>query len=283
MQKILRNTGAAISVTVYVDGTATDPSPDSATIKVEREDGTTLVAAGTGTTNSGTGVFTYNLSPAHTASLDILKATWSYTRSGNAEQLVTYHEVVGGFVCSLAQIDNALNKGGTAASYSLADKQAARDVATEAFEQACGVAFTPRYGRTKVDGTSTTDLFMSEPRVLSVTSATVSDTALTESELADLEVYEWGTLYNPLSWASGRRNVELKFEHGFREPPADVSRAVAILAASVLKDGPFDDRGYGVTDEGGAVRLLTAGVSGASFSIPEVQSALARHRYVVVA
>jgi hypothetical protein len=45
----------------------------------------------------------------------------------------------------------------------------------------------------------------------------------------------------------------------------------------MLVDGPWDDRGYGVVDEGGFARLLTAGVSGASFSIPEVQAALIRH------
>lgn len=282
MQQILRNTGASISVTVYVDNVATDPSPDTANVTVTREDGTTLVAS-TAAVPGGAGVFSFNLTPTHTASLDVLKATWTYTRAGNVESLETYHEVVGGFVCSLAQIDEHLNKGGTASIYSLAAKQAARDVATEAFENECGVAFTPRYGRTSADGNNLTDLFLPDPKVSSVTSATVDGTALTVGELADLGVYGNGSLYNITGWTAGRRNVVVKYVHGYTTPPADVSRAVALIAASVLKDGPFDDRGYGVTDEGGAVRLLTAGVSGASFSIPEVESALQRHRYLSVA
>ena len=281
MQRILRQTGAAISVTVYVDGTATDPSPDSATIKVEREDGTTLVAAGTATINAGTGVFTFNLTPTHTASLDVLKATWTYTRAGNAEQLVTYHEVVGGLICSLSQIDAALNKGGTASSYALADKQTARDIATEEFEKDCGVAFAPRYRRVKLDGDGTYDVMLPVPRPLAVTAATVDGAAI--SDLADLELYDTGLVYRPTSWAAGRRNVQLKVEHGFPTPPADIADAAATAAASALKDGPFDDRGYGVTDEGGAVRLLTAGVQSAMSSIPKVEAALRRHRYVVVA
>jgi len=280
VQRVLRNTGASIGVTVSVDDVATDPAPDSATIAVTREDGTALVAANTSTTNTGTGTFSFSLTPTHTALLDVLKATWTITRSGNVEQLVTYHEVVGGHVCTLPQIDANLAKGGTASGYSLGDKQAARDVATDAFELECGVAFTPRYRRLTVDGTSTTDLFLPDPRVISITSATVDGSALT---VGDLGIYDNGSLYSATGWAAGRRNVVLKYEHGYMSPPADVSRAVAMIAASVLKDGPFDDRGYAVTEDGGGVRLLTAGISGAAFSIPDVEAALQRHRYLTVA
>lgn len=282
MERILRNTGTAISVTVLVDGTATNPTPDSATVTIVQEDGTVLVGPAASTTDAGTGEFSYNLTTTHTADLNVLTATWSITRNSLTEQLVTHHEIVGGHVCSLAQIDANLGKAGDSTNYSLPTKRFARDVATDAFEEEAGVAFTPRYRRVRLDGDGRVDVMLPFPRPLAVISGTVDGTALTVGQLADLEVYDTGVVYSPAGWLSGRRNVVLKVEHGFRSPPADVSRAVAMIAASVLKDGPFDDRGYAVTEDGGAVRLLTAGIAGAAFSLPDVQAALARHAYVTV-
>jgi hypothetical protein len=65
---------------------------------------------------------------------------------------------------------------------------------------------------------------------------------------------------------------------GLPAPPDDVARAIAILASSYMADGPWDDRGYAITDDGGGVRLLTAGVGRAFFSIPAVEAAARRHR-----
>lgn len=68
------------------------------------------------------------------------------------------------------------------------------------------------------------------------------------------------------------------FATGLPAPPDDVSRAVAILASSYMADGPWDDRGYAITDDAGGVRLLTAGVGRAMFSIPAVEATAKRHR-----
>lgn len=278
MQRVLRNTAATIGATFTVDNVGTDPVPDSATVTVAREDGTTLIAS-TAAIAGASGLFTYTLTPTHTAQLDVLKATWTATLSGYAQSLETFVEVVGGYLCTIADIDAQLSKGGTASDYTYTQKTAARTAATAAFETEAGVAFAPRYKRVKLDGVSGADALLPVPMVRSLTSVTQDDTALT---VADLELYETGVVYNSAGWTSGRRNVEIKMEWGYQTPPPDVSRAIAILAASLLKDGPFDDRGYGVTDEGGAVRLLTAGISGASFSIPEVQAALDRHSFYAV-
>lgn len=281
MDRVLQNTSATISATFTVDRTATDPTPDSADVEVLREDGTTLIDT-TAATNQAGGRFDYTLTASHTALLDVLTARWTATIGGQAQTLETHAEIVGGFVCSLAQIDAELGKAtdDAVATYGLETVRAARDAATEALET--GQVFTPRYRRLTLDGDGSSDVLLPF-RPLSVTSATVDDTALTAGELAALKLYDSGLLYNPAGWAPGRSNVELKITYGHRYPPADVSRAVAVLAAHLLKDGPFDDRGYGVTEDGGGVRLLTAGVQGAMFSIPECEAVARRYRVPVVA
>lgn len=278
--RILRNTAATLSVTFAVDGVGTDPSPDSATVTVTREDGTAVVTDAA-TTPGPAGLFTYNLVATHSANLDLLTARWTATLQGQVQTLESYVEVVGGFVCSLAEIDRVLNRGGDASSYSVEDKQWARDVATDAFEAEVGQAFTPRYKRLTFDGSGSYDLVGPWP-LLAVSSGTVDDTALTADELADINIGSDGVLYRDTRWGTGRQSIALKVEHGHRYPPAYVSRAVALIAASVLKDGPYDDRGYGVTDDGQSVRLLTAGVQGAAFSIPDVQAAVRRCRVPVI-
>ncbi len=283
MDRFLKQTAPQLRVTFLsaatglpVDATGTP------TVTITREDGTALVTGANTTKVTGeTGIYSYTLTPAQTADLDVLTAAWSGEVEGTSQTYTTEAEIVGAHLCSIAQIDAELNRGGTASTYDIDDKHAARNAATEAFESETRQAFSPRYGRVSLDGTSG-DLLLPH-RPLSVTSGTVDGTALTSTELADLEVYDSGLLYNPANWATGRRNVVLKITYGHRYPPADVSRAVAILAAHLLKDGPFDDRGYGVTEEGGAVRLLTAGVQGARFSIPEVEATAQRYRPPVVA
>lgn len=283
MDWIIRGTAATIAITFYIDGVATDPAPDSATVQVLREDGTVLVATTTAPEGDGNGEFTYTLTPSHTALLDRLTARWTATVGGYAQTLETHVEIVGAHVCSLADIATALNKGGQASSYSSELKQAARTAATEAFEREARVAFTPRYARETLDGNGLTDLLLPTPRVISARAISIADEALTVEELEDVQVTNTGELYRPAGWPSGRRNLAITWEHGYVQPPADVSRAIVLIAAHTLADGPWDDRGYGVTDEGGAVRLLTAGVAGASFSIPEVQATLKRVRYPSVA
>lgn len=176
-------------------------------------------------------------------------------------------------LCSLEDIDLELNRGGTASAYTTDAKTAARAAASAAFEREAGVAFTPRTASTLLRRSSSAVLFPNA-RVLDVAAVEGPDGPW--ADITGVYVDE-GAVYG-LGYAS--LPLTVTYRHGYEECPADVSRAVAILAGSILKDGPYDDRGYGVTDEGGTVRLMTAGMGSASFSIPDVQSALARYRVV---
>lgn len=194
-----------------------------------------------------------------------------------------------GDACTIEQIDAVLDRGGTASEYTTAVKTAARDVATTAFEQKAGVAIRSVTRTDTYDSVCGPDLLLEVPRPLTVTALTIDGTS---TDTDDVQVLtREGMLYRPGGWGGGtfhghtygRRTISVTYTHGYNPTPDDLSNAIAILAASIIKDGPFDDRGYGVTDDGGFVRLLTAGVGGASFSIPEVQAALMRYRHRSIA
>lgn len=192
------------------------------------------------------------------------------------------------YACTIEQIDAVLNRGGTAEDYELQDKQAARDAATGAFEQKANLCTRLAERTDTLDAIPGEDLFLPVARPLRVTELTING-GLVASDTVEV-LTEEGVLFRRGGWGganvsmgAGRRAIVVTYDYGYDETPADLSQAIATLAASLLKDGPFDDRGYGVTDDGGFVRLLTAGVGKASFSIPEVQAALLRYRIPVVA
>lgn len=275
---VLKGSMFAASATFVVDGEIADPGAVTATIT--RDDGSTLVAA-QAAEGAGRDARSYALTPTDTATLDLLTARWTSAELGTLE---TQIEIVGGFLCGIGQIDAILDQRGSSSSPNsanvpLAVKVAARTVATDALESACNLAFTPRYARGKFDGTSG-DLYLPTPNVRAVRSLSQNGEAI---DLADAEALPEGTLYRGSGWRGGRRAYEVVWEHGLAFPPADVSRACALLAVYGINDGPWDDRGYGVVDEGGFARLLTAGVGGAMFSVPEVQSVVQRYRQPVVA
>jgi hypothetical protein len=283
--RVLKGSQSAISRVFYVDGEPANATGTPTVTVVRDSDGTTIVNAQNASAITGVvGGYAYELTPTNLDRLDELTATWNVTLDGAAQTFTQKIEVVGGFICSLGQIDGSLNRGGNEADYANSNKAAARMVAEDAFEREAGVAFVPRYRKVSLDGWSGTDLLLPNSQITTIRSVSVDGTAYTQDQLDALGLYgETGVIYNESSWTRGRRNVEVVYEHGYRWPPADVERAVALIATSILKDGPWDDRGFAVTDDAGTVRLLTAGVSGAAFSIPDVQAALNRYRVPVIA
>jgi len=262
------------------DGSAGTPtSLPAVTIDSARRNATILTDAPSSYAQAG--LYYFDLSPSTptdagaTELLDELTLTWEYALSG-ADQVVQEQVlVVGQRLASTRAIDDILNRGGTATDYEARTVAAALQYAEDAFEEACDRAFSTRWATVTLDGTGTLDLFAPHYPIQSVLTATVDGLSVT---VQDLEVYDTGRIYNPSGWASGRRNVTLTYEYGSVAVPAPASRAVALIATSALADGPWDDRGFGVSTDGGFVRLLTAGVSGAAFSIPEVQAAVHAYR-----
>jgi hypothetical protein len=277
--RVLQNTGATISVTFTVDGTATDPSPAIATIGIVREDGTTLVAPATATTRTGVGVFTYQLTPTQAAQLDLLTVRWTATFSGNATVITDYVEIVGGFLFTLGYA-RTLKPLQDTVKYPTADVVAARTLAEMALEDACGVAFVPRYARETRTGDGTSDLLPKRPRPLSIITATLDGSTVTDAVVDDEDGPGAATFYRDGGWGTTRRGVVLKYEHGYRSPPPRVGRAAAILAKRFLVDSPLNDRAINVVSDAGTEFLVTAGVRDAVFDVPEANAVVQEYGYL---
>jgi hypothetical protein len=102
LQRIVRGRSATLTHTFYSDATATDPSPDTTTVTITRADGTAVVT-GAAATEAGTGVVTYTVTPAQTALLDRWTVTWTATFGGQSQPFVSYVEVAGDVLFSLAE------------------------------------------------------------------------------------------------------------------------------------------------------------------------------------
>ena len=142
-----------------------------------------------------------------------------------------------------------------------------RDVAEVRIEDACGVAFTEREAvenATGVDGFA----LLSRPRVIEVDK--VDNVAVGTGPYPDgripLEVGEHSVLYH----------------HGWEETPLPIKRAVLLLTRHYLTIDPtdFDERATSKANEVASWSLVTPGVRGAIFPIPEVNQIVSDYSYV---
>lgn len=281
MDRILRDTQATVYVTLTgADGAAADATGTPTVAAVRDSDGTTA-ASGNAVDATGTGVYSFTFTPAQIPEVDLLTVTWTATIGGAASQLFrTQVEIVGGWLCSLEAIQASLPSSVTPTATQL---QAARKWAEDWLEQACGVAFRPRYRRETLDGNGT-DLVVGQPSVTSVISASVGGTALTGSEISALSIDSLGILYSSAGWTEGRQNVAVAYIHGFSEPPSPVVRAAVKLARYYLLEDPtnYEERATSITTEDATYSFVTAGVRGARTSIPEVNQVIDEYRYISV-
>jgi hypothetical protein len=268
LTRVLIHSLPTIAATFDVDGTATDPSPATATVTVTRDDGT-ILASGVSATRTGVGAFSYPLT--QTTLLDILTVEWT----SSLGTIATVVEVVGGFLFSIAQA-RALSPLSNTATYTTAKLLEARTMVETALEDACGVAFVPRYAKTTVNGSGTSTLLL-PPRVRSIRSASNEGVAVSAPYLATMRLLSTGELYYPSLWASGFANYELAYEWGYDYPPPRVSQAALLWAKSWLVKGPIDDRWTSMTSEDGTYALSTPGMRGANSGLPEVDQVI--HEY----
>ncbi len=264
MQRIIAGRSATLSYTFSVDGTATNPTPDAATVAITRADGTVLVAT-TAATEAGTGIVTYTLSPTQTADLDVLTVTWTATFGAASQAFTERVEIRGDYLFTIEQARRLKPLNDTTA-YPTARLVEARTLAESALEDACEVAFVPTYFRVTLDGRGRTDIMLPLSRPLTITSATVDGAAVTVDELG---LYDVGRIYNPNGWAAGRRNVVITGTHGYPFAPPRVGRAALLLAKRFLVDSPVSDRTTSITTEDGTTRFITAGERQAVFDVPE--------------
>lgn len=273
MLRIARGRSATITQTFTVDGVAADPSPDTATVTITRDDGTALVTDAA-TTNVGVGVVSYTLTPDQTEILDVLTVAWTATFGGFAQVYEETVEVVGGFLFSLAQAraTNPLNDPDRFSTQQIVD---ARTLVETAIEDACGVAFVPRYRREPLSGEGRTQMVLSMPRVTAIRSLTLDGAAV--GDLSTVVPSGSSAIYYPARFTRGFSSYEIAYEHGWQSPPPRITQAALRWARSLLIDGPIDDRYTSVSNDVGTFSLATPGLRGSVSGIPEVDATIAEY------
>lgn len=274
--RILRNTPATLTYTWEVDGTATDPTPATTTVTITRADGTAVVTDAA-TTRTGTGIFTYALTPQ--ANLDMLTVEWEATFSSQTTTVKTYAEIVGGHLFSESQA-RAFKVGSTAvltaALYSDSELAEARDRITDLIERRTGISWVPRFGRFTFNGNGAYEVALPNRNIISLQSVTIGGTAQTIGNY-DVDpdtgiVYAKASTFTAATYSTPR-NVVIEYEYGKQQLEDGVDRiALRWLMATVVRNNQ-PDRAMTLNNEVGTFRLAPFDPSGD----PEVDAWCASH------
>lgn len=271
MQRVVQGHSVVLSQTFQADGVATDPSPDTATVEITRDDGTTLVAS-TPATEGGTGIVTYTLTPTHTALLDTLTVVWTASFGGQVQTFTDIVEVAGGVLFTIAQA-RTLKPLQSTTDYPTAAIVEARTMVETALEDACGVAFVPRYRREVIAGSGSATMMLA-PKLRAIRSVTVDGAAMSVGTFTGIRVLPSGLAYNPAGWTWGVANLDVAYEHGHDFPPPRVSQAALLWAKDLLVKGPISERSTSMVSEDGTFSLATPGMRGSWTGLPEVDATI---------
>lgn len=259
--------GVATKISALMVGADGEPLKEkAATVTITRDStGATVVSSASAGTTSAAGIATYELAAQST--LDRFVCSWVC----EGRTITTVEEMVGLRLCSLASVEEDVTE-----TLSTERKSIAREIAEQFLEDECGVAFRPRYAHVYLDGTGGTDILLPHPQASSVRSVSVGDEALSGEELEDLALYESGRLYREEGWTEGRRNVEIIYEHGFDNPPAQARRCAALLARhyATKRLSNLEDRSSRYETAEAIYSLITPGMRGNLTALPEVNAFL---------
>lgn len=275
LERVQQNTPFTVSQQWYEDGVAADPG--SVAVAVLRADGTSVVSGSA--TGTGTAARTFNLTAVHTALLDTLKITWTSTPKGT---LVSYVEVVGGFLFSVAEFRSLGTAYTNVTNYPTSVVTDMRTRVEQALEDACNVAFVPRYTRETAAANGTT-LILKWPKVRTIRAASsVTGGITTTLSAGELALLSWDDrgLYG-YSWPVGYGNLTVGYEHGWDRPPEMMRQAALLLAKRWITPGAADDRAITLSNDQGTYSLFQAGVRGHQFDVPYVQTAVDQYSMVV--
>lgn len=281
MERVVRGRSFTLYKTFYSDGVATDPT-GSPTVVILRDDGTTVTAGAT-VNEAPVGQWSVTVASADNLLLDTLAVTWFAVVGGSTQQYADTVEVAGDVLFTLAQA-RALKPLDLTANYTTAAIVEARTMVETSLEDACGVAFVPRYRRETVSGQGSAMLMLA-PRLRAVRSVAMRNgsvsTAFTQAQLDTIVPFATGEVYYPSGWMYGPANFDIAYEYGFDFPPPRVSQAALLWAKNFLVKGPIDDRTTSVVSEDGTFALSTPGMRGATTGIPEVDAVINQYSMVV--
>lgn len=152
----------------------------------------------------------------------------------------------------------------------------ALDVAEAALQDACNVSFTPKMTTETLQRS-----MLRWAKVTAITATAVNGTAITTP--ADVRVVD-GRYISRRQFdmnVDGYRTIQVTYTHGWSTPPAPVVQAVLRLARYYLLEDPSNlfERATSISTEDATYSLVTPGVRGASFPIPEANAVVNRYGY----
>lgn len=269
--RVLRGTSVAAEVAYHTGETPADAG--AVTVTVTRGDGRVVVAAAAAAAGADVGEYTYTLSAAVTADVELFTLTWTSATLG---QRVTQVEVVGGHLVELAElrVDADLM---SQSRYPVKRLVAARDAFTRDAERFCGRAFNPTYG--KVEGVLGRVFYTSHSEVRRILSAGV-DGATPTVNPEGWTSSRWGQIISPYGWTL---TTVVSYEHGLDTTPPDI-RDVSVLAIRdrlMRSAAGRPNRVYAESGDLGTTRYSTPGPTRLT-GIPDVDAVFDRYRLTAV-
>lgn len=258
-----------------------DTKPTSGTVTITRDRDSVAVVSAQAVTVEADRV-TYSLPAQSTVSN--LTSVWTIVDADGTSTVTEPVQVVGSRACSISDV-RRLKPCDDPNRYPTELIDRAITELEDALEQACGVSFVPRESTVTLDGTGTSELFLSKARPQSISAITVRDTLASTSwaagDISALRIdEEAGVLIrSTYTWERGRRNHVVTGTFGYLSVPGIVRQAVALGVRQMLIDSRVDPRAQSVTNEDGTTaQLVTAGVRGATFSLPELNQVVMQYR-----
>ena len=241
-------------------------SPPAVTVRRDSNDDEILTAAAT-TDQDGT--FTVTVPAVDRP--DGLEAVWEGVIGGQPAEVTTAHEVYGGHIVGVPAIEDELDRVGQVPAATVAEIIEKRDLAENRIEDACGVAFRPRYARATVEGRGRQNLLLPRPRLLEVLTI--------DGEPYDTPASTVGEVHGDGHWVGG---YDVAWIHGYPAAPPSVVAAVRQLTVHYLMVDPddLDGRATFKSNEIASWSLVTPGVKGARFPIPEVNEVVSEYGYI---
>lgn len=289
MQRIIAGRGATLYHTFFSGPTASDPSPDTATVEIIRANGDIVVPAGTSTTEAGVGRVSFTLTPAQVPQLDRLTFRWTATFGGQPQTFTEIVEVAGDIFFTINQA-RTLKPLDNLTLYPEERIIEMRTAAEQAIENELGYALVPRYEQETVSADGwTTSLELAYPYLRAVRSVVVAGTPYSPSELATI-ANSGAFLHLLRPWPRGHGTIVIGYEHGLdigrlsgslRLAALDLARHELIAHYGSESSGGIDPRAERlVTDDG---TLIFGGAGGDPTPLPSVNRAITAHRLRYVA
>jgi hypothetical protein len=282
---ILAGTRATLEVTVYVDGTATDPS-SAGTVTVRDASGATLSSGAAVIAGGNSGTLRYTPSAEELADVNRLRISWEgvVVDGAPAITLETAEEVVGELLFTEAEA-RAFDAGAlsNATVYPDAAIREGHDRIMDAFEAIIGYPLGRRYQSEVLDGQGGTKARLSRGYVQAIRSVEQRSTgtqtwaAWSAGDVEAITWRRWGLIEREAGgvFASGTRNYRIEYEAG-KPISLELRRAALRVLRNQLVKSNLSDRALYETNELGQFRLAVAGEGARWFGIPEVDAVLLR-------